>query len=217
MTMRHKSLILSMLANVVFSGLATASVVLTQESVSKNFVDNPYSEVTSHSTEGAIANQIAELEVKRALLDPVFLSEAPTIQQIDSQLKSLHERLVQIQQNNDQTLVNLAISEALTAQIVELEVQSALLESVFIPQNPKVATVESQNKSLRKRLIQIQGNKNQTEINHDVAEAIQTKIVELKAERALLEIQHSAQNPVIKAMNSKIQSLEKRLIELKIG
>ncbi|MGH8002823.1 MAG: hypothetical protein ACREPR_26165 [Brasilonema sp.] len=209
--MRHNWLMFSVLTTVIVSGLATIGVVLVQPPIR-----TPSSGTTDKSTSKAkdflktITQEIVELEIQRAMLEPVFTPEAPLMQKIEYQLKSLRQRLSQIPSNDHKATVNHAVFEAIKAKIAELEVKRALLEPVFIPEAPLMQKIESQLKSLWQRIAQIQPN-NQVAVNHAISEAIKAKIVELKAERSLQPTQDSSTSPTVSSIDSKLKSLEKRL------
>lgn len=207
--MRRKPLMLSMLAIVLVSGLATISVVLVQQGVRTTSSGIKDSESTSNDVK-TIAQQTAELEVKRALLEPVFTPEAPVMQKIESQLGSLQQRLSQLKPDGNQAAVNHAVFEAIKAKIADLEVKRALLEAVFIKEAPVMQKIESQITSLQQRIAQIQPN-NQVAVNHAVSEAIKAKIAELKAERSLQETRYTSTSPILMSIDSKLRSLEQRL------
>ncbi|NMG08529.1 hypothetical protein DP117_17155 [Brasilonema sp. UFV-L1] len=199
-----------MLTTVIVSGLATIGVVLVQPST-----QTPSSGTTDKSTSKAkdflktITQEIVELEIQHAMLEPVFTTEAPLMQKIESQLKSLRQRFSQIPLN-DHKAVNHAVFEGIKAKIAELEVKRALLEPVFIPEAPLMQKIESQLKSLHQRIAQIQPN-NQVAVKHAISEAIKAKIVELKAERSLQATQDSSTSSTLSSIDSKLKSLEKRL------
>ncbi len=153
--MRHKPLLLCMLAATVLgSGIATTSVVLAREPVGTASARIANSE--SKSTAKSIAQQIAKLEVERAVQETIYIPEAPTIRAIDAQLRSLRKRLAQLQPNGYQATVKIAVSEAIKAKIAELEIERAKQGTRYIPESPVIQAIDARLRSLRKRLAQIQ-------------------------------------------------------------
>ncbi|MGH8002758.1 MAG: hypothetical protein ACREPR_25835 [Brasilonema sp.] len=212
--MRRKPLILCALATVVGSEVATASVVLAQKPAYTTSSRIASSESTTKATVKTITQQIAELEVKRALLAGVLSPAAPQIQGIEGDLQILRKRLVQIQPDGNKAAVNIAVSQALKAKIAELEVKHALLAAALIPTAPTVQGIEGQVQNLRKRYVQIQPDGNKAAVNIAVSKAIKAKIAELEEKRSLLTTRLSPENPEIQSINSQLRSLEKRLIQL---
>jgi chromosome segregation ATPase len=204
---------LSMLIIVLVSGLATIGVVLMQQRVRTASSGIANLESTSNAKDSikTITQQIVKLEIQRAMLEPVFGPGSSVMNKIESQIGSLQQRLSQIQSDGKGAVVNRAVFEAIKAKIAELEVKRALLEPVFTPEAPVMQKIESQLKSLRQRIAQIQPN-NQVAVNHAISEAIKAKIAELKAERSLQETQDSPTSPTLSSIDSKLKSLEKRLV-----
>ena len=152
--MKYKPLILGMIAATFLgSGLATIEAVLAQKPVGTVSGGTADSSVT---TSQSITRQIAELEVERALQNARFIPASPVIQSIDSRLRSLRQRLVQIQPNGHKTAVATAVSQAIKAKISELERERAEQATRYIPQSPVIQMMNSQLNNLRQRLVQIQ-------------------------------------------------------------
>ena len=209
--MRDKPLMLSMLVMIIVSGLATISVVLVQQPVRTASTGIADSESTSKESTKTITQQIAKLEIQRAMLEPVFTADASIIEKIESQLGRLRQRLSQVQPDGNQAAVNDAVFEGIKAKIAELEVKRALLEPVFTSEAPVIQKIDSQIGSLSQRIAKIQPD-NKAAVNHAVSEAIKAKITELKAKRSLEATQDSSTSPNLTSIDSKLKSLEKRLV-----
>jgi uncharacterized protein involved in exopolysaccharide biosynthesis len=111
---------------------------------------------TTKATTGAtITQEIAKLEVERALQGTRYTSDSPTIRAIDSQLRSLRQRLLQIQPDGN-TGVAIAISKAIKGKIAELELERARQATRYTSDSPIIQAIDSQLRSLRQRLAQIQ-------------------------------------------------------------
>ncbi len=209
--MRDKPLMLSMLVMIIVSGLATISVVLLQQPVRTASTGIANSESTSKDFTKTITQQIAKLEIQLAMLEPVFTPDASIIEKIESQLERLRQRLSQVQPDGNQAAVNHAVFEAIKAKIAELEVKRALLEPVFTSEAPVMQKIDSQIASLSQRIAKIQPD-NKVAVNDAVSEAIKAKITELKAKRSLEATQESSTSPNLASIDSKLKSLEKRLV-----
>ncbi len=209
--MRDKPLMLSMLVVIIVSGLATISVVLVQQPVRTASTGIANSESTSKDFIKTITQQIAKLEIQLAMLEPVFTPDASIIEKIESQLERLRQRLSQVQPDGNQAAVNHAVFEAIKAKIAELEVKRALLEPVFTSEAPVMQKIDSQIASLSQRIAKIQPD-NKVAVNDAVSEAIKAKITELKAKRSLEATQESSTSPNLASIDSKLKSLEKRLV-----
>lgn len=209
--MRDKPLMLSMLVMIIVSGLATISVVLVQQPVRTASTGIANSESTSKDFTKTITQQIAKLEIQLAMLEPVFTPDASIIEKIESQLERLRQRLSQVQPDGNQAAVNHAVFEAIKAKIAELEVKRALLEPVFTLEAPVMQKIDSQIASLSQRIAKIQPD-NKVAVNDAVSEAIKAKITELKAKRSLEATQDSSTSPNLASIDSKLKSLEKRLV-----
>lgn len=209
--MRDKPLMLSMLVMIIVSGLATISVVLVQQPVRTASTGIANSESTSKDFIKTITQQIAKLEIQLAMLEPVFTPDASIIEKIESQLERLRQRLSQVQPDGNQAAVNHAVFEAIKAKIAELEVKRALLEPVFTSEAPVMQKIDSQIASLSQRIAKIQPD-NKVAVNDAVSEAIKAKITELKAKRSLEATQDSSTSPNLASIDSKLKSLEKRLV-----
>ncbi len=155
--MRHKPLVLCVLASTVLStGLATVRVVLAQQPVGKASSGMVGFFSTTKATTGAtITQEIAKLEVERALQGTRYTSDSPTIRAIDSQLRSLRQRLLQIQPDGN-TGVAIAISKAIKGKIAELELERARQATRYTSDSPIIQAIDSQLRRLRQRLAQIQ-------------------------------------------------------------
>jgi uncharacterized coiled-coil protein SlyX len=202
---------LSMLVVIIVSGLATISVVLVQQPVRTASTGIANSESTSKDFIKTITQQIAKLEIQLAMLEPVFTPDASIIEKIESQLERLRQRLSQVQPDGNQAAVNHAVFEAIKAKIAELEVKRALLEPVFTSEAPVMQKIDSQIASLSQRIAKIQPD-NKVAVNDAVSEAIKAKITELKAKRSLEATQESSTSPNLASIDSKLKSLEKRLV-----
>ncbi|MEI2580939.1 hypothetical protein [Scytonema sp. PRP1] len=209
--MRDKPLMLSMLVMIIVSGLATISVVLVQQPVRTASTGIADSESTSKDSIKTVTQQIAKLEIQRAMLEPVFTADASIIEKIESELERLRRRLSQVQPDGNQAAVNHAVFEAIKAKIAELEVKRALLEPVFTSEAPVMQKIDSQIGSLSQRIAKIQPD-NKLAVNDAVSEAIKAKITELKAKRSLEATQDSSTSPNLASIDSKLKSLEKRLV-----
>lgn len=209
--MRDKPLMLSMLVMIIVSGLATISVVLVQQPVRTASTGIANSESTSKDFIKTITQQIAKLEIQLAMLEPVFTPDASIIEKIESQLERLRQRLSEVQPDGNQAAVNHAVFEAIKAKIAELEVKRALLEPVFTSEAPVMQKIDSQIASLSQRIAKIQPD-NKVAVNDAVSEAIKAKITELKAKRSLEATQDSSTSPNLASIDSKLKSLEKRLV-----
>lgn len=209
--MRDKPFMLSVLVIVIFSGLATISVVLVQQPVRTASTKIADSESTSKNFIKTITQQIAKLEIQRAMLEPVFTADASIIEKIESQLERLQRRLSQLHPDGNQAAVNDTVFEAIKAKIAELEVKRALLEPVFTPEAPVMQKIDSQIGSLSQRITKIQPE-NKVAVNHAVSQAIKAKITELKAKRSLEATQNPSTSPNLASIDSKLKSLEKRLV-----
>lgn len=209
--MRDKPLMLSMLVMIIVSGLATISVVLVQQPVRTASTGIADSESTSKDSIKTVTQQIAKLEIQRAMLEPVFTADASIIEKIESELERLRRRLSQVQPDGNEAAVNHAVFEAIKAKIAELEVKRALLEPVFTSEAPVMQKIDSQIGSLSQRIAKIQPD-NKVAVNDAVSEAIKAKITELKAKRSLEATQDSSTSPNVTSIDSKLKSLEKRLV-----
>ena len=209
--MRDKPLMLSMLVMIIVSGLATISVVLVQQPVRTASTGIANSESTSKDFTKTITQQIAKLEIQLAMLEPVFTPDASIIEKIESQLERLRQGLSEVQPDGNQAAVNHAVFEAIKAKIAELEVKRALLEPVFTLEAPVMQKIDSQIASLSQRIAKIQPD-NKVAVNDAVSEAIKAKITELKAKRSLEATQESSTSPNLASIDSKLKSLEKRLV-----
>jgi uncharacterized coiled-coil protein SlyX len=196
---------------IIVSGLATISVVLVQQPVRTASTGIANSESTSKDFTKTITQQIAKLEIQLAMLEPVFTPDASIIEKIESQLERLRQRLSEVQPDGNQAAVNHAVFEAIKAKIAELEVKRALLEPVFTLEAPVMQKIDSQIASLSQRIAKIQPD-NKVAVNDAVSEAIKAKITELKAKRSLEATQESSTSPNLASIDSKLKSLEKRLV-----
>jgi uncharacterized coiled-coil protein SlyX len=196
---------------IIVSGLATISVVLLQQPVRTASTGIANSESTSKDFIKTITQQIAKLEIQRAMLEPVFTPDASILEKIESQLERLRQRLSQVQPDGNQAAVNHAVFEAIKAKIAELEVKRALLEPVLTSEAPVMEKIDSQIESLSQRIAKIQPD-NKAAVNDAVSEAIKAKITELKAKRSLEATQDSSTSPNLASIDSKLKSLEKRLV-----
>jgi uncharacterized protein involved in exopolysaccharide biosynthesis len=158
--MKPKPFMLCMLVTVLSSGLATTSSLLAREPVRmapSNIADSSATTTTTtaDTTARAITQQIAELEVQRALLDSRFTPDSPVVQATEGKLQSLRQRLRQIQPNDNNTAVSKAIKEAIKAKIAELEIERTRLAARFSPESPVIQAINSQLNSLNKRFIRL--------------------------------------------------------------
>lgn len=151
--MKCKPLRLFLLVATVFGfALPTVSVVLAKQPGSKPSNSIVKSDSTTQATVEAITQQIASLEVERALQGSRFSEQSPTIQAIDSKLLSLRQRLVQIQPDGYKSAVTIAVSQAIKAKIAQLEVERARQGSKFMSSSPVIQSIDSRLQSLRQRL-----------------------------------------------------------------
>lgn len=139
MFVKRKLLSLFLLGTVLGSFLGTATGILAQESVSSPTVKT-------------ITQQIASLKVQRALLDARFTPESPYVQDVERKLRSLRQRLAQIQPDGNQSAVSSATKEAIRAKIVELETERARQGTRYSPDTPIIWLIDSQLRSLKKHL-----------------------------------------------------------------
>lgn len=156
--MRYKPLTLCMLATTVLgSGVATSAVLA--QPVGMASLSTAHSKSATKATIETITQQIAQLEVERALQQVRYTSDHPSIRAIDSQLRRLRQRLIQLQPNGDQAAAS-AVSKAIKAKIAELEVDRARQGVKFTTDSPVIQTIDSQLRNLRKRLVQLQPSRN---------------------------------------------------------
>ncbi len=139
MFVKRKLLSLFLLGTVLGSFLGTATRILAQESVSSPTVKT-------------ITQQIASLKVQRALLDARFTPESPYVQDVERKLRSLRQRLAQIQPDGNQSAVSSATKEAIKAKIVELEAERARQGTRYSSDTPIMWHLDSQLRSLKKHL-----------------------------------------------------------------
>jgi hypothetical protein len=139
MFVKRKLLSLFLLGTVLGSFLGTATGILAQESVSS-------------ATVKTITQQIASLKVQRALLDARFTPESPYVQDVERKLRSLRQRLAQIQPDGNQSAVSSATKEAIKAKIVELEAERAQQGTRYSSDTPIMWHLDSQLRSLKKHL-----------------------------------------------------------------
>lgn len=139
--MKRKLLQLFMLATVLGSFLGTTNGVLAQKPVS-----------TTQATARTLTQQIASLEVKRALLDVTYTPDSPVVQDVERNLRSLRQRLVQLQLNGSQLAVSQATKKAIRAKIAQLETERAQQSTRYSSDSPIIQHLNSQLRSLQKRL-----------------------------------------------------------------
>jgi uncharacterized protein involved in exopolysaccharide biosynthesis len=139
MFVKRKLLSLFLLCTVLGSFLGTATGISAQESVSS-------------ATVKTITQQIASLKVQRALLDARFTPESPYVQDVERKLRSLRQRLAQIQPDGNQFAVSSATKEAIKAKIVELEAERARQGTRYTSDTPIMWHLDSQLRSLKKHL-----------------------------------------------------------------
>ncbi len=139
MFVKRKLLSLFLLCTVQGSFLGTATGISAQESVSS-------------ATVKTITQQIASLKVQRALLDARFTPESPYVQDVERKLRSLRQRLAQIQPDGNQSAVSSATKEAIKAKIVELEAERAREGTRYSSDTPIIWHLDSQLRSLKKHL-----------------------------------------------------------------
>jgi uncharacterized protein involved in exopolysaccharide biosynthesis len=149
--MKRKPLMLSLLVTILGFGLVTGNRVLAQQSGSMASSAIANSSSTTSATVTALTQQVAQLEVERALLDVKFTPDSPIVQNVERNLRNLRQRLAQIQPNGN-SAVSKAIKEAIKAKIAELEIERARLATRFIPESPLLLAIDSQLRSLNKRL-----------------------------------------------------------------
>lgn len=136
-----RKLLKFVLLTTVLGSCLTTSGVLAQQSVS-----------TPPTTAASIIQQIASLEVQRALLDATFTPESPYVQDVERNLRSLRQRFAQIQLNGNQSILSLAIKNAINGKIVELEAQRTRQSTRYSPDSPVMWQLNAQLRSLKKRL-----------------------------------------------------------------
>ncbi len=105
-------------------------------------------------------------------------------------------------------------SQSIKRQIAELEVERALQNARFIPASPVIQSIDSRLRSLRQRLVHIQPNGHKTAVATAVSQAIKAKIAELERERAEQATRYIPQSPVIQMMNSQLNNLRQRLVQI---
>lgn len=114
-------------------------------------------QITSQSTDQEIVKnwtqQIAQLEVKQALLEPIFTPDAPQFAQLIREQANLKESLAQLQPDTHQTQVVAATTNALESQLIELEVKYAQDKATYTDDNPLLQRRKAQINILRQRLM----------------------------------------------------------------
>ncbi|MBD2500978.1 hypothetical protein [Anabaena azotica] len=104
--------------------------------------------------------------------------------------------------------------KSITQQIIDLELQQAVLDVTFTPQNPVMQNTNRKLQSLRKNLAQLQPQGGKTAVDIAVSQAIKARIGKLAVERALLNVTYTPTSPVIQDRERKIKSLNKRFLQL---
>ncbi len=140
----YKLLICLLAITVPTSFLTVANPALAQRN---NLVS------TTQVTVNTITQQIAKLEVERAVESTRFISENPVIQNLDLQLANLRKRLLQLRPDGNKQAVNLAVSQAIKTKIAQLEIERANQATQFSKNSPVIVSIDAQIKSLRQRLV----------------------------------------------------------------
>ncbi|MBD2299946.1 hypothetical protein [Nostoc sp. FACHB-190] len=100
-----------------------------------------------------LTQQIAQLEVKQALLASIYTQDAPQFTQVIAEKANLAQRLEQLQSQSYQTQVVVATTNALESKLGELEVEYAKDRSKLSEHHPVQQTRQSQMNNIRQRLI----------------------------------------------------------------
>ncbi len=101
-----------------------------------------------NSVEPEIVQQIATLEVKRALLSAKFNDKDPQIHEINSQLGDLRTSI----SSDQKEVVAQAVSKALKEKIAELKEQRIQLKKRFQNNDPSIVSIDDKISSIKRRL-----------------------------------------------------------------
>lgn len=104
--------------------------------------------------------------------------------------------------------------KSITQQIIDLELQQAMLNATFTPNSPVIQNTNRKLQSLRKNLVQLQPHGEKTAVDSAVSQAIKARISKLAVELALLNVTYTPTSPVIQDRERKIQSLNQRFLQL---
>ncbi|BAZ38231.1 hypothetical protein NIES4101_41670 [Calothrix sp. NIES-4101] len=163
----------------------------------------------SASSVDTLTAELADLEIERGMLDARLTSDAPAIKKIESKIHSLRDKITKVGENH--VHVNRLVADAITAKVVKLEIDVALLGAMYVTEHPEVQVVEAQIRSLRLRHSQLQPRHSQVVLNEAIMRSLQTEIAELQVAKNRLSQQYTLQNPVIQYTETQIHNLQKRL------
>jgi hypothetical protein len=107
---------------------------------------------TRQATITALANQLAQVEVRQAMEGEKFTEHSPVMMQLKEQQTQLEQRLAQVQPTGDRAMVNGAIANAINAEIAALEVQHAKAKTQWNDSHPMLQQQAAQLAALRQRL-----------------------------------------------------------------
>ncbi len=208
--MKNKQPIYLLLTTALFCGCYTANKVSAQTlfSNSGSRVNNSVSLFSL--TESRLIEKIANTEVERILLGSRYTFNSPEYQRVNTKLYNLQNKLLEIQPNS-RSLMNKAISKAIKAKIVELEITRGIQQASYVSDSPVIQILGNDIKSLRQRFLQIQPENSEAEVNLAVSRSMKIKITELKIESKRLKNTNSSTDINVVVINEQITQLQKRL------
>lgn len=137
-------------------GLVCTNSVLAQQAAKRSVPvatgGTIYSAAVTQAVVHALTQKIAELEVERALLEPVRDPSHPELRRLEASLQGLHNRLLQLRPDGNQVAIAAATTKAVEARVPALEVRLAIAEATHDPSDHRVKTPQAQLQSLRSRL-----------------------------------------------------------------
>jgi chromosome segregation ATPase len=165
--------------------------------------------INSQTTVDGLIQEIAKLEVERALLEARYTLNSPVIQSVERKIKNARDRFVKL--GGREATIDPVVSNSLKAKFASLEVEVALLHASYQRVAVEIQTPEEQLRILRDRYAKFQPRNPKITLNKAASKALRTKIAELKAERARLSAVYSPQSVEIASMDEKLRCLRERL------
>ncbi|MBF2067696.1 MAG: hypothetical protein IGS39_25260 [Calothrix sp. C42_A2020_038] len=154
---------------------AREAIMLVQRSL-QNANSNPETKLD------VLLRELANLEVEKAMLNIKQTSSNRAMQEIDSQIEALRNRIDEVQPQSSAVISNV-VTEALVSKIAALEIENSLLEAYHTPYAEVVVFTENQIRSLWRRVASITPQNPKDVINPVVSSILDTEITTLKARR----------------------------------
>lgn len=164
---------------------AREAILMVQRSLQGGNPQKPNSKLDG------LMQELALLEVEKALLDGKVNPNHRDMSEITNKITTLQNQLNQISakisdksrshafnRNVKETVIN-----AITDQIVALEIERSQLEINHHPQSEVIKFTDEQIRNLRRRIIEIDAQNPKETINTKVENALLTKITQLSAKR----------------------------------